>query len=180
MKKRSNIIKLGILTVVLITATNLVSAQHDHGGHNHGGSHETHAYQSPHGGELLEVGKYKVEMVTNLFLKEDQLMIYLFKGSLKPLSIKEITGNITIDYKDGTSSTDSLKAKGTEFFVAQLQSTESFSCTVSVTIKGKIFSAVFHHKGFGSNATNNYSCPMHPEIESDSKGNCPKCGMKLE
>jgi Cu+-exporting ATPase len=25
-----------------------------------------------------------------------------------------------------------------------------------------------------------YVCPMHPEIESDKPGNCPKCGMALE
>src|SRR5437879_451092 len=25
-----------------------------------------------------------------------------------------------------------------------------------------------------------YTCPMHPEIEQDHPGNCPKCGMTLE
>ncbi len=25
-----------------------------------------------------------------------------------------------------------------------------------------------------------YTCPMHPEVESDKPGNCPKCGMTLE
>jgi hypothetical protein len=25
-----------------------------------------------------------------------------------------------------------------------------------------------------------YSCPMHPEVESDKPMNCSKCGMKLE
>jgi hypothetical protein len=24
-----------------------------------------------------------------------------------------------------------------------------------------------------------YSCPMHPEVRSDTPGTCPKCGMKL-
>lgn len=24
-----------------------------------------------------------------------------------------------------------------------------------------------------------YTCPMHPEVESDSAGTCPKCGMDL-
>ena len=24
-----------------------------------------------------------------------------------------------------------------------------------------------------------YTCPMHPEIEQDHPGNCPKCGMTL-
>src|SRR5437773_12062881 len=25
-----------------------------------------------------------------------------------------------------------------------------------------------------------YTCPMHPEIEQDRPGDCPKCGMTLE
>ena len=24
-----------------------------------------------------------------------------------------------------------------------------------------------------------YTCPMHPEVQSDKPGTCPKCGMKL-
>ena len=24
-----------------------------------------------------------------------------------------------------------------------------------------------------------YTCTMHPEVQSDEPGNCPKCGMKL-
>jgi Cu+-exporting ATPase len=33
----------------------------------------------------------------------------------------------------------------------------------------------------GGNMANNsiYTCPMHPEIEQDHPGNCPKCGMTL-
>jgi hypothetical protein len=32
----------------------------------------------------------------------------------------------------------------------------------------------------GSNAAAvSYTCPMHPEVEQDKPGACPKCGMKL-
>ena len=24
-----------------------------------------------------------------------------------------------------------------------------------------------------------YTCPMHPEVQTDQPGACPKCGMKL-
>ena len=29
-------------------------------------------------------------------------------------------------------------------------------------------------------AAGKYVCPMHPEVQSDKPGNCPKCGMALE
>jgi len=25
-----------------------------------------------------------------------------------------------------------------------------------------------------------YTCPMHPEVQQDHRGDCPKCGMALE
>jgi len=31
-----------------------------------------------------------------------------------------------------------------------------------------------------SSGTTSYTCPMHPEIEQDHPGDCPKCGMALE
>ncbi len=27
---------------------------------------------------------------------------------------------------------------------------------------------------------NTYTCPMHPEVNSDKEGVCPHCGMELE
>ena len=28
-------------------------------------------------------------------------------------------------------------------------------------------------------ATGTYTCPMHPEVQQDKPGKCPKCGMAL-
>jgi Cu+-exporting ATPase len=35
-------------------------------------------------------------------------------------------------------------------------------------------------KGEPSAAESIYTCPMHPEVQQDHPGNCPKCGMTLE
>ncbi|MFV5699783.1 heavy metal-binding domain-containing protein [Flavobacterium sp. ZT3R17] len=35
------------------------------------------------------------------------------------------------------------------------------------------------HKKNNQKNTGAYTCPMHPEVQSDVPGNCPKCGMAL-
>ncbi len=39
--------------------------------------------------------------------------------------------------------------------------------------------ASFPPKAIG-NDSNTYTCPMHPEIQQQGPGSCPKCGMALE
>lgn len=175
---KKNIVKNGIqLLAILLLGFGTLMAQHNHGSHNHGGSSQSH--QPPHGGQMKEAGKYQIEMVTNLFLKKDQLSFYLLKSNLKPISNEGITGTITIEYKDGSTITDTLLANGDDHFVAQLKKIEPFTCTLKIQVKGKIVSAVFSHSGLGSNTANVYTCSMHPEIKQDKPGTCPKCGMKL-
>ncbi|PCJ23023.1 MAG: hypothetical protein COA97_12520 [Flavobacteriales bacterium] len=153
-------------------------AQHDHS--SHGGSHTTHVEQPPNGGVIKEAGKYKIEMVANMFLKKDQLRFYLFKGNFRAILNEGITGTITIKSNDKKTSTQSLQAKGNDFFVAQLQNSGSFQATVKFIIKGKTVSTVFIQNGIGHHSSASYTCSMHPEVKSDTFGTCPKCGMNLE
>ena len=54
-----------LLTIVLCSST--IYAQHNHGSHQHEKTHDMNMKQAPHGGEIKDVGKYKVEMVADLF-----------------------------------------------------------------------------------------------------------------
>jgi cytochrome oxidase Cu insertion factor (SCO1/SenC/PrrC family) len=36
-----------------------------------------------------------------------------------------------------------------------------------------------HHSAATKKEQQTYSCPMHPDVKSQSKGKCPKCGMDL-
>lgn len=163
---------------VFVFCSENILAQHDHG--SHGGSHTSHEQIPPNGGIIKEAGKYKIEMVADIFLKTDQLRFYIFKGNYKTILNKGITGTIIIKYNDGNEVKAPLQAKGDDFFVAQLKDSESFQATVKFTIKGKTVTAIFSHNGIGQQVTTTYVCPMHPEIKSDTSGTCPKCGMNLE
>jgi len=37
-----------------------------------------------------------------------------------------------------------------------------------------------HHEGTTARRATIYTCPMHPEVQRDRPGDCPKCGMALE
>ncbi|HCS19619.1 MAG TPA: hypothetical protein DIW47_03480 [Bacteroidetes bacterium] len=178
---KKNILKIAItsLTILLISSGTLM-AQHNHGGQGNGENAQNHTHHPPHGGQMKEAGKYHIEMVVDLFLKKDRLTFYLFKGKLKPVVNEEITGIITIEYKDGSTVTDTLRAGGDNYFVAQLEKPEPFTCIVNFQVKGKLVSGVFTHPGLEIKTGGVYTCPMHPEIKKESPGTCPKCGMTLE
>jgi Cu+-exporting ATPase len=40
--------------------------------------------------------------------------------------------------------------------------------------------ALERHPAWKATATTLYTCPMHPEVQQDHPGDCPKCGMTLE
>ena len=86
--------------------------------HNHGGGEMIAPKLPPHGGEVKDAGKYKIEMVANLFLKKDQLMFYLYKGNFKIIPNKAIKATIMLKAKDGGNiTTQKLQAKEDGLFV---------------------------------------------------------------
>jgi len=145
MKLNLKIILVGFVLIILLVSTETVLAQHDHGSgsDSHAPSLEANLPQPPHGGVLKTSGKYKIEMVTNLFLKNDQLTFYIFKGNLKILSNEDITGTITM--KNETTPEHALVPKGVDHFVAQRKGGGSFECKVTFIIKGKTVSTNFVH-----------------------------------
>jgi len=157
--KSLRITSLIILIGVFMLCSKNSFAQHNHG--NHGGSHTTHVAQPPHGGVIKEAGKYKIEMVAELFLKKDQLRFYLFKGNFKTILNDGITGSVIFKDSNGKETTQSLQAKGDDFFVAQLNEAGSSQVTVKFTIKGKTISRVFSVNGYGGNTTKKKTTNAH-------------------
>ena len=181
MLMRTHTILWIVAMLIAVFSAKPAFSQHDHSSHGgHGSMGHAQMDMPPHGGVLKDAGKYRVEMTVDLVMMQDRLAFYIFKGNMKPLSGKDVTGSITFLNPDGTSTTTPLVSRGGNHFVAQLENTEPFSCTVEFVVKGKPVSAVFSHKGLGHGHADVYTCPMHPDIQSDGPGKCPKCGMFLE
>lgn len=178
MNNRKNTIFIikGVLFFLLFLNTIFVIGQHDHSSDL---GLDSFVAVAPHGGELIKSGKYTIEMLANPILKEDKLSFYVYKSSMKLLPNEEINGTIEIKFKDGTIVNETLEKREGSQFVAQIESATSFHCIVSFIIKGKIYKAEFNYTIEENSKVSIYSCPMHPEIQKDSTGTCPKCGMKL-
>lgn len=98
------------ISLILISFVITCKAQH-----NHGGGHEDEegkpSYKElpKHGGEIVDAGKYKLEVLINAVQKEEKLSIYVLKKNLKQIETKNVTGKVEVKYKDGTIENIELK-----------------------------------------------------------------------
>ncbi|MBI4929215.1 MAG: hypothetical protein HY841_00515 [Bacteroidetes bacterium] len=136
-----------------------------------------------YGGTVKKVGKYTIEMVYQPLLANDPLTFLLMNKKGKPISNKGITGKAEITYPDKSTGTITLEPLGENGFAGQMQNkTGSFICFLTLQINGENITARFDGDAVGkenATAAAGYTCPMHPEVQSDNPGNCPKCGMAL-
>lgn len=139
---------------------------------------------SMYGGTVKQVGKYNIEIVFVPMLKRDPISFYLMTKRGKPFSNVGITGKAEFVYADGSTETVTLELKDENGFASQMMSkTQTFICFLTLKINGENVTARFDGGPAGKEnmaAKNTYTCSMHPEVQSDKPGNCPKCGMALE
>ena len=137
--------------------------QHNHGSHGGGESHVTVKESAPNGGEIKENGKYKVELVTNLFLKKNQLEIYLYKRNYKSIANTDVKGTITIIDNQGNKMTQNLEPNGTNSFVAQHTSLDPFEAIIEFIVNGKQLTVTYIHKGLNNNNNIQHNKSNHSE-----------------
>ncbi len=81
---------------------------------------------------------------------------------------------MTIEDKDAVATSTH---KGTTYYFCAKPCKEKFDKGPGAYLKEKV-EVKFEKKGVPVKAE--WTCPMHPEVVSDSPGACPKCGMALE
>lgn len=182
-----------IIAIVLCLSFRVTYAQGCHSGGNmsgksacckKGNSSDNNKY-AQYGGTVNWTGKYYIEMVYQPMMMQDPLMFFLMNKKGKPLSCQGITGNLEMTFQDGSIENIALQPKGENRFVVQMtdKTKPVMLCGLTLQIKGKTIKTGFTGSSFKGNnisATNNYACPMHPEITGKAGDKCSKCGMDLE
>lgn len=124
-------------------------AQHDHSSHNNGTAEHKHKTEAPHGGELKDVGKYHIEIMFDVYTKNEKLNIWILKSNWKVLETKEYTGKVKLKYADGKEVEKELIIGTDKLFCNVEDITKAFTAVVVVNIKGKEYHTVYNYKGFG-------------------------------
>jgi len=99
-----------LLALIFIAVALNCTAQHNHSG-GHEDEEDKHSYKElpQHGGEIIDAGKYKLEVLISPMNKEEKLSVYVLKKNHKQIETKSITGKVEIKYKDGTTENIELK-----------------------------------------------------------------------
>ena len=100
-----------------------------------------------HGGELVDAGKYKFEVLVNPMQAEDKLIVYVLKKSYKQIEFKKGVGSVVCRYKDGKTDTIRLNNQVDRFTTNQFDPTKIINMIFNFTLDNKNMSGVYFYKG---------------------------------
>ena len=94
----------------------------------------------PHSGKAKQAGNYNIETLDS----PGNIYAFLLNYDLKPMSNKNITGQITLYFENDESIDYPLKPHGTDGFFAECPN-GFYSCKVTFNIANKKVSALFNN-----------------------------------
>ena len=130
-------------------------------GHNHGNesslaqtvgspqnAHHRHPKDPPHGGELINIGKYDLEVILNVMEANEKFSVYLLKPNLKPIDATAVSGKAVFRYKTGKEVTCEFKNDNPEKLYCNVEDIiNEFVVVITVKYKGKEYSTVCEYAG---------------------------------
>lgn len=141
--------RIKLFTLFLLVVFSSVShAQHNHGG---GEEHENEKalfkYTPQHGGQIVEAGKYKLEIVTNPLQKEDKLLVYVLKKNYKEITLKQGSAKINLKYKDGKTDSLTMQINNDRFITSDIDLTLPVNIFFEIQIGTRIITASYYYEG---------------------------------
>lgn len=124
-----------------------VFAQHD--GHDHSGESEHKQVDPPHGGIILDAGKYQIELLLNPLAGEEKLTVWILNSKFKARHPEKGVVTIKFNYKDGKVIEQSMVNAADRFYCNIPDLSVPFNALILLSIKNKAYNGVYYYKGLG-------------------------------
>lgn len=147
---------LYLLSLLLCLSHQLFAQAHNHGNERSsaqtaGSSHKEHGKHSlepPHGGELINVGKYYLEVVLNVIAEKEKFSVYLLKPNMKTIDAKSLSGKAVFRYKGLEEITYEFENDNPEKLYCNVEDiVNEFVVVINIKYKGKEYSTVCEYAG---------------------------------
>lgn len=99
-----------------------------------------------HGGELVNAGKYKLEVVSSLFQINEKISVYVLRGK-KEIDIRNAIASASLKYRDGRVEHKSMKIRNDKLVIDTLQLTTSVNIEFKIHLKDKVISGIYYYQG---------------------------------
>jgi hypothetical protein len=104
-------------------------------------------YSPQHGGEIVDAGKYKLEIVVNPMQQEEKLLVYVLKKNYKEIVLKEATATLTFKYKNEKTDSVKLEMSPDKFTTNKIDFTQPVNMVFRIQIGTKIINATHFYEG---------------------------------
>lgn len=99
-----------------------------------------------HGGELVNAGKYKLEIVSSLFQINEKISVYVFKGK-KEIDIRDAKASALLKYKDGRVEHKNMQIRNGKLVLDTLQLSPSVNIEFKIYLNDKVISGIYYYPG---------------------------------
>ncbi|MBL7921187.1 MAG: hypothetical protein JNJ40_12790 [Bacteroidia bacterium] len=139
-----------LIIVIIIFFALVVKAQHNHGNEEHN-EMPVFKHLPKHGGEIVEAGKYKLEILISPISVDEKLTVYILKNSYKEIQPKELTGYVIMKFKSGQIDTVSLISDKGKLYATDINVSLKSNMIFKIYINGKNVSGIYFNNGIIKN-----------------------------
>lgn len=124
-------------------------AQHGHGDEENEKPLIKHT--APHGGEVIDAGKYKLEIMISPMSVDEKLIVYILKKSYKEIKPEELSGYVVMRFKDGKVDTVNLVSDKGKLYSNIINVSSKANMLFYLNINKKDVSGVYFNNGIIKN-----------------------------
>ncbi len=129
----------------LFFACSFLQAQHDHSSEES----EHKKVDPPHGGVVVEAGKYHIELKLDPLASEEKLLVWILDSRYKVRHPKNSTLLVKFKYKNGEVIETNMTSSSDRFHCNVPDVSLPFNAFLILTVNNKTYEASCYFKGLG-------------------------------